>query len=142
MRLNRDGSAETEWRYGFQKQRLSIVSPQKGSPVGAASFPIVVNAYDTSHDVASVSWRLGNEETSVGTGSLDRQSATSWSGTSGQLPLPPGTYPFHVEAKDEQGATWTALTSAARRLVETHYDWDVLGSALHETYCRWLGQRV
>jgi outer membrane protein assembly factor BamB len=108
VRLGRDGTADTEWRYGFQKHRLSIVSPQQGSPVATTSFPVVVNAYDTSTEVKSVNWRLGDEKNPAANGELARESASAWVGESKSSSLAPGSYPFRVEVKDEAGATWTA----------------------------------
>jgi len=101
-----DGTAETEWRYGFQKQRLTIVSPQEGTPMSNTYFPIIVNAYDTSSDVASVKWRLGSADGVAGT--LSRSSAMSWDGAYRHAALAPGSYPFRVEARDQHGEVWTA----------------------------------
>lgn len=111
-----DGSAQTEWRYGFQNKRLTIVSPPEGVPV-TSNFPILVNAYDTSRDVASIHWRLGREDESISLGSLRRDSAIGWSGARRGNRLAGSSYPFHVQVEDEHGGTWTA-----RRQVETIAD--------------------
>jgi glycosyltransferase involved in cell wall biosynthesis len=33
---------------------------------------------------------------------------------------------------------WDSIAAAGRSLVESRYDWDVLGQSLYETYCTWL----
>jgi glycosyltransferase involved in cell wall biosynthesis len=33
---------------------------------------------------------------------------------------------------------WNRLADAGRRLVTARYDWEALGQALYETYCRWI----
>ena len=38
----------------------------------------------------------------------------------------------------DQGALWQKLVTAGRRLVETRYDWDVLGKSMVSTYQNWL----
>jgi glycosyltransferase involved in cell wall biosynthesis len=40
----------------------------------------------------------------------------------------------------DQGNLWHQLSIAGRRLVEAHYDWDVLGKSLVATYRQWLSQ--
>jgi glycosyltransferase involved in cell wall biosynthesis len=39
----------------------------------------------------------------------------------------------------DQGALWQRLAVDGRRLVESRYDWDVLGKAMVEIYREWLG---
>lgn len=125
VELKPDGSAETEWRYGFQNQRLTVVSPQKGSPSASTYFPVIVNAYHTRSNVAGVEWRLGSAEKPAASGNLKHESATSWTGSHGHRhphthphphpsarPTAPdaiatGTYPFEVTVRDQQGAVWT-----------------------------------
>ena len=108
VHMKADGTAETEWRYGFQNKRLTIVSPQEGVPVSNSYFPILVNAYDTSRDVAAVRWHLGPEEDSISTGSLRRDSAIAWSAEYRNNRLLRGSYPLHVRVEDEHGETWSA----------------------------------
>lgn len=116
VHLNAGGSAETEWRYGFQDKRLTIVSPREGEPVHASYFPVIVNAYDTSHEIDSVTWRMGPEHDTAGSGTLQRESASSWTGAHGHAHgedhdhphLPEGSYPFEVKVRDKRGDTWTA----------------------------------
>jgi len=43
-----------------------------------------------------------------------------------------------LSALDAQGDLWNRLAEAGRRLVAARYDWEALGQALYETYCRWL----
>src|SRR5690606_34451245 len=78
--------------------------------VGDNYFPIVVNAYDTTHDVTSVSWRMGSANEPSGSGDLRRESAISWSGEHRHPHdhAPAKSFAFHVEAHDERGETWTA----------------------------------
>ena len=38
----------------------------------------------------------------------------------------------------DQGELWQKLVTAGRRLVETRYDWDVLGKSMVATYRQWL----
>ena len=38
----------------------------------------------------------------------------------------------------DQGALWQKLVTTGRRLVETRYDWDVLGKSMVTTYRQWL----
>ncbi|MBA4147121.1 MAG: PQQ-binding-like beta-propeller repeat protein [Verrucomicrobia bacterium] len=151
VQMAADGSAKTEWRYGFQKKRLTIVSPQKGSPVSSSYFPIIINAYDTSRDVASVRWRLESEnkrsttqtpfsgfgrqpqkhddvskQITARSGSLRRDSATSWSAAHPHLPL--GSYAFHVEVQDTQGGAWSAIQQVESQMIapakpEPRGDW-------------------
>ena len=45
--------------------------------------------------------------------------------------------PF-MTALSTQGDLWNRLAEAGRRLVTARYDWEALGQALYETYCRWL----
>jgi len=45
-----------------------------------------------------------------------------------------------LSALSLQDDLWNGLVSAARDLVRSRYDWEVLGQALHETYSRWLNQ--
>jgi outer membrane protein assembly factor BamB len=77
VHLNADGSAETEWRYGFQNKLLTIVSPQEGVPV-SGHFPIIVNTYTTSHNISSVKWLVGQNDTPIDSGYLQQESALSW----------------------------------------------------------------
>lgn len=77
VHIKADGSAETEWRYGFQNKLLTIVSPQEGVPV-SGHFPIIVNTYTTSHNIASVKWRVGQNNTPIDSGNLQQESALSW----------------------------------------------------------------
>jgi glycosyltransferase involved in cell wall biosynthesis len=44
-----------------------------------------------------------------------------------------------LSALSTQGELWNRLAGAGRRLVAARYDWETLGQALYETYCRWLG---
>lgn len=117
VRLAGNGSAETEWRYGFQNRRLTIVSPQEGAPVSASYFPVIVNAYDTSRDVVLAKWRLGPEGAPLGSGTLQRESAMTWAGAHNGPATPRGSHAFHVEVRDERGATWSAS-----RKIETRAD--------------------
>ncbi len=114
VHLKADGSAETDWRYSFQDKRLTIVSPQEGISVDSR-FPVIVNAYETSHEVASIKWRLTRESVAVDSGMLQQASAISWVGvsdhsTSGphRAQLAAGTYTFNVEAEDASGKRWDA----------------------------------
>jgi glycosyltransferase involved in cell wall biosynthesis len=43
-----------------------------------------------------------------------------------------------LSALATQGDLWNRLAEAGRRLVTARYDWETLGQALYETYCRWL----
>jgi len=43
-----------------------------------------------------------------------------------------------LAALSAQGDLWNRLAEAGRRLVTARYDWEALGQALYETYCRWL----
>ncbi len=106
VHLSTDGLADTEWRYGFQKKLLTVVSPQEGTPVSETYFPVLVNAYDSSTDVAAVEWRVGPEEKPLASGSLKHQSAISWNGLQ-DVKLAKGSYPLHIVAKDGRGETWT-----------------------------------
>ncbi len=106
VHLAEDGSADTEWRYGFQKKLLTVVSPQEGTPVSETYFPLLVNAYDSTSDVASVEWRVGPAERPLASGSLKRGSAISWNGVQNST-LTKGSYPLRVIAKDEHGETWS-----------------------------------
>jgi glycosyltransferase involved in cell wall biosynthesis len=45
-----------------------------------------------------------------------------------------------LSALSTQGDLWNRLSEAGRRLVTARYDWETLGQALYETYCRWLGR--
>jgi glycosyltransferase involved in cell wall biosynthesis len=38
----------------------------------------------------------------------------------------------------DQGELWQKLVTAGRRLVETRYDWEVLGKSMVDTYRQWL----
>jgi glycosyltransferase involved in cell wall biosynthesis len=40
----------------------------------------------------------------------------------------------------DQGALWQKLVTKGRRLVETRYDWDVLGKSMVSTYRQWLSE--
>lgn len=114
VNLNTDGSAETDWRYGFQNKRLTIVSPQKETPVDRG-FPVIVNAYETSHDIAAVTWRLMRGSTIVDSGTLQQASAVSWTAQRGhatfdsrdRFSLEPGIYSIRVEAENTQGEKWS-----------------------------------
>ena len=44
-----------------------------------------------------------------------------------------------LTALSMQGDLWNRLSESGRRLVTARYDWETLGQALYETYCRWLG---
>ena len=115
VHLKPDGSADTEWRYGFQDKMLTIVSPQKGAPV-SGYFPIIVNTYDTSHEIDSVKWWFGPEKAPIDSGSLQQESVISWTGghdhshnhSHDHPHLPGKSYSFKVEVKDERGVIWTA----------------------------------
>lgn len=106
VHLKPDGSAETGWRYGFQKQRLTIVSPQEGEPASGRELPILVNAYDTSHEVSEVRWQLGTGTGPAAGGSLSRESATAWTGVHRGAGEAPASLPIRVEATDARGRTW------------------------------------
>jgi glycosyltransferase involved in cell wall biosynthesis len=43
-----------------------------------------------------------------------------------------------LSALSMQGDLWNRLAEAGRRLVTARYDWEAIGQALYETYCRWL----
>lgn len=43
-----------------------------------------------------------------------------------------------LDSVSKDPARWSAIASAGRRLVESRYDWEVLGKALFETYSEWL----
>jgi outer membrane protein assembly factor BamB len=152
VHLKDDGSAETEWRYGFQDQRLTIVSPQKGAPADNSYFPVVVNAYDTRKEVASAKWQLGIGDKPAALGALRRESATSWAGAHGHphphpapsspskdtvAALPPGSYPFEVSVRDQHGATWSArqqvdLIAGSPAVPAPRGNWPMfMGSASH-----------
>ncbi|HVJ87415.1 MAG TPA: PQQ-binding-like beta-propeller repeat protein [Caulifigura sp.] len=155
VELKPDGSAETEWRYGFQNQLLTVVSPQKGSPADATYFPVIVNAYHTSSNVAGVDWRLGSPAKPAAKGSLKQESATSWTGSHGhshphphphpdkgaskaaQSPVAPGAYPFEVTVRNQRGTVWTAeqnvdLVEGAPAKPEPKSEWPMfMGGPAH-----------
>jgi polysaccharide biosynthesis protein PslH len=41
------------------------------------------------------------------------------------------------QSMDGRGERWKSLAAAGQSLVESRYDWNVLGGALYETYLRW-----
>ncbi|CAN5451451.1 hypothetical protein BH23VER1_BH23VER1_04010 [soil metagenome] len=106
VHMTADGKADTEWRYGFQNERLTVVSPAEGSPVSSSYFPILVNAYDTSKEVTAIRWRLGTEAEPAGSGQLAKDSAVGWSGAHRHPHRHGGSYPLRVEAEDAHGAVW------------------------------------
>ncbi|HYH55854.1 MAG TPA: metallophosphoesterase, partial [Anseongella sp.] len=92
VQLDARGAATTGWRYGFQDKRVTVVSPQEGTAVNPDHLPLIVNAYDTSREIASVTWRLERENAPVDSGRLRRESATSWVGALRHSPAS-GEYP-------------------------------------------------
>lgn len=153
VHLGADGSAETEWRYGFQEKQLTIVSPQDGGPVNSSSFPIIVNTYDTSHDIDSVTWRMGPENDPRGSGDLQQESAVSWTGAHGHSHgessqdhshnhshTPLGSYPFEVKVQDKSGEIWSAqqqveVTSESPAKPAPGGEWPMfMGNAAHTGY--------
>jgi glycosyltransferase involved in cell wall biosynthesis len=49
-----------------------------------------------------------------------------------------GDWLAQLSALDAQDDLWKRLAEAGRRLAAARYDWEALGQALYETYCRWL----
>ena len=105
VHMKSDGRAETAWRYGFQNKSLTIVSPGSETEVAAGLVPFIVNTYDSSHEIAGVSWRVEQDGEDRGSGKLKQESAISWTGA---MEFQPGNYSLLVTVRDAQGTTWAS----------------------------------
>ena len=97
------GKVSNELRLGGFKQHAVVVSPVGTCAAEGDKLPIVVNAYDTRYEVASVECRAAGRRVS-----LTRASPWSWMG---ELKLPAGTrgtQQLSAEIRAANGETWRA----------------------------------
>ena len=139
VHITPDGEMKTEWRYGLQDKKLTIVYPQNDSIVNKESFQILVNAYDTSVKVKNIKWSLNQSEKTKASGILTQDSPISWSGIykeSKGLNLK-GKFEFLINVEDSNSEIWSAkntiqLQSKKPYEINTENEWPMfMGNASH-----------
>jgi outer membrane protein assembly factor BamB len=92
-------------------KRLQIVTPSHSLLVTQADVPILVNAYETSADIASVTYQVSADGSVVDTGSLSPEGQWSWRGLIPAAKAPRGGYELQVTCTNDRGEVQTTTTT-------------------------------
>lgn len=91
--------------------RLHIINPSGSLLVSRGTLSILVNAYQTSAEIASVTYQLKSGEDVVAEGALSAQGDWNWVGTIPPGDIARGAYDLEVTATNDRGEESFATTS-------------------------------
>lgn len=122
----------TRMKWITDGRRLQIVTPGSSQMIANADLPIVVNAYETSADTASMTYQVRRGAALVASGSLHSEGDWSWRTTVLGGSLGPGTYSLSIQAMNDAGSAASVQTtfpvpSARRPVVTAGPSWPQFG---------------